>query len=184
MIQSSLHAASAYRSVGLQTKAAGHDPYQLVVLMFETVLEDIHKARGAIQQSDLALKIKHIDRAIRIIQEGLRTSLDLDNGGDLAANLAALYDYAVVRLAQANARNDESALAEVAGLIEPLLDGWRQIGPNAQPAEAAAAAAPQATAAKPAPNVTPLPQAPRRPAPVGAYASVAAYAKTAVTAGA
>lgn len=185
MIQTSLNAASAYRSVGLQTKATSHDPHQLVVLMFETLLEDINKARGAIPRNDLALKIKHIDRAIRIIQEGLRTSLDLDNGGELAANLASLYDYAVVRLAQANAQNDESILAQVAGLIEPILDGWKQIGPNAASSPALAAVTGQEP--KPAPLAAPQqPAAPAAPArrPMGAYASVAAYGKTAAAAGA
>lgn len=184
MITHSMNAASVYRSVGLQTKAASQDPYQLVVLMFETVLEDINKARGGIQQRDVLLKIKHIDRAIRIIQEGLRTSLDLDNGGELAGNLASLYEYAVVRLAQANAKNDEAILMEVASLIEPVLDAWKQIGPNAdtQPdssPQTLSPVVPSPVAA--APNVHPLPTTPRRP--VGAYASVAAYGKSAVAAG-
>jgi flagellin-specific chaperone FliS len=36
-----------------------------------------------------------------------------------------------LRLAQANARNDEESLLECAALIEPISSAWAQIAPNA-----------------------------------------------------
>ena len=143
----SLKAAAAYRSVGLETRAPQHDQHQLVVMMYETVLECLAMARGAIEKNDTPTKIKQLNKAIRIVQEGLLTSLDLDNGGELAANLSALYDYCVLRMTQANAANDAAALAEVAGLIRPLADAWKQLrsGPPAADASAPAASASPAT---------------------------------------
>lgn len=173
-----LNAASAYQSVGLQTRAAANDPHQLVHMMFEAVIENINKARGAIQQGDVQLKIKHIDHAIRIIQEGLITSLDHDNGGELAGNLASLYDYAVIRLVQANAKNDVRMLAEVVDLIAPLLEAWKQMRPESMDQRQVDLAPGAAT---PAPTQAPSAAAPRRP--VGAYASVAAYGRVAAPAG-
>ncbi len=139
----SLKAAAAYRSVGLETRAQEHDQHQLVVMMYETVLECLAKARGALEQGDTVTKVEQINKALRIVQEGLRTSLDLDNGGELAANLAALYDYCVLRMTQANAANDPAALAEVANLIRPLADAWKQMrsGPPAADAPTPAASA-------------------------------------------
>lgn len=121
------NATSAYRNVSLETRSVSHDPYQLVNMMFESVLESLVISRGAIESGDLTLKLKHINKAIRIIQEGLRTSLDLDNGGELAQNLAALYDYVVIRLTQANASNDVKMLQEVAELIKPISEAWSQM---------------------------------------------------------
>lgn len=121
------NATSAYRTVSLETRSVTHDPYQLVNMMFESVLESLAISRGAIESGDLALKLKHINKAIRIVQEGLRTSLDLDNGGELAQNLAALYDYVVIRLTQANASNDVKMLQEVAELIKPVSEAWAQM---------------------------------------------------------
>lgn len=120
-------AASAYRNVGLQTRAPQQDQYQLVVMMFEAVLENLNRARGAIEQHDIPTKIDCITKAMRIVQEGLRTSLDLENGGELAANLANLYDYCVMRMTQANAGNDTSMLLEVAGLIQQVADAWKEL---------------------------------------------------------
>lgn len=67
-------------------------------------------------------------RAVRILEEGLIPALDLAHGGDLAANLKGLYGYCSLRLTEANLRNDEAALADVLRVIEPVADGWKQIG--------------------------------------------------------
>lgn len=69
--------------------------------------------------------------AVRILEEGLKGGLNLQEGGELAGNLLELYNYCVLRLTQANARNDDKALDEVVRLISPLADGWKQIGSNA-----------------------------------------------------
>ena len=74
------------------------------------------------------VKCAQIGRAVRILDEGLKASLNLDAGGDLAANLHDLYAYAMVRLTQANLRNDAASLDEVERLIRPLRDAWATIG--------------------------------------------------------
>ena len=158
MTPPSLRAAAAYRNVAIDSRAQQHDQYQLVVMMFETTLECLAAARGAIQQGDVELKIKKIGQAIRIVQEGLRTSLDMDNGGELAANLASLYDYCVLRMTQANASNDEAKLEEVANLIKPVAEAWNQM----RSGQNEAAPAPAATTTVDTAPAQPAP-APRRP---------------------
>jgi flagellar secretion chaperone FliS len=150
-----LKGASAYRSVGLETHSATHDQYALVNLMFDTVFECIVKAKGAIEAGDINGKIAHISKAVRIIQEGLRTSLDLERGGELAANLDALYDYSLLRLTMANATNDATKLAEVSDLLRPVADAWKQMRerPPGNVAEATASE-PRATVAPNLPNKT------------------------------
>ncbi len=141
---------SAYRAVDINTRNVSQDQHELVAMMFDGVIESVTRAKGAIINPDLSTKVSEIARAMRILQEGLRTSLDLDNGGELAQNLANLYDYCVVRLTQANAQNSVEALDEVAGLIKPLADAWRQMR-NGTTAQATAEANPSdaAPAAKP-----------------------------------
>lgn len=55
------------------------------------------------------------------------TGLDTIDGGPLAGNLQALYDYALRRLILANARNDDAIFFEVQSLIEPVAHGWKAI---------------------------------------------------------
>ncbi len=147
---------SAYRDVDIHTRSVQPDQYELVVLMFEGVLESVMRAKGAIQQADTPTKIAEINRAMRILQEGLRTSLDLENGGELAANLANLYDYCVMRLTQANASNSIDMLDEVANLIKPVAEAWKEMRGGANPSGATQLA----RAAKPA---TPEPTPPKAP---------------------
>lgn len=131
MNRSSFRATQAYSNVGVQTRAGKQDPYALALLMFEGVLESVAAAQGAIAAQDVNAKVKHIGRAVRILQEGLRTSLDMEQGGELAQNLASLYDYCILRLTQANANNNAEWVAEVGELIRPIEDAWRQMrGPN------------------------------------------------------
>ena len=143
-------ATSAYRAVDLQTQTVSHDQYQLVVMMFESTLEAIARAKGALHEQDVVTKVAQINRAMRIIQEGLRTSLDLENGGELAANLANLYDYCVMRLTQANASNSIVMLDEVANLIKPVAEAWKELrGGASNSAESTQAQAAKLEAAEP-----------------------------------
>lgn len=147
MTTPTLKAASAYKNVGLQTRAVQHDQYQLVVMMFEGALENLNRARGAMEQGQVVAKIEHITKAMRIVQEGLRTSLDMDNGGELAANLANLYDYCVMRMTQANASNDANMLLEVSGLLQQVADAWKELRPGSVATTEAAIAPTQAAPA-------------------------------------
>ena len=120
--------ASAYKKVGVETSVARANPHDLVNMLFDGLLLAIGSARAAMQRGDIKSKCQQCVIAVRIMEEGLKCSLDLQQGGQLAANLNDLYGYCVVRLTQANARNDDAALAEVVALIEPVASGWKEIG--------------------------------------------------------
>jgi flagellar protein FliS len=103
------------------------DPHKLVRLLFDALLVAIGSSKLAIQRKDVAAKVKHISHAIRILEEGLIAPLDMEKGGEIAANLKNLYDYCVMRLIRANVGSDEAMLDEVRSLLEPVIDGWAQI---------------------------------------------------------
>jgi flagellar protein FliS len=50
--------------------------------------------------------------------------------------LRRLYAYLVLRLTQANLRNDDDALDECRGLVLPLQQAWASIAPQADAAAA------------------------------------------------
>lgn len=120
--------ASAYRKVGVETSVDQANPHHLVGMLFEGLVQALGSAKAALQRGDIKAKCQQIVLAVRILEEGLKCGLNLEQGGELAQNLDRLYGYCVVRLTQANARNDVAALEEVLRLVEPLADGWRQIG--------------------------------------------------------
>jgi flagellar protein FliS len=120
-------AASAYASVNLESRANSSAGVDLVILLMEGVLDRIKLAKLAIGQRDISQKVKHLNKALEIISEGLRAHLDVAAGGEIARNLDDLYAYCSVRLLHANARNDVAALDEISNLLNPLLGAWTAI---------------------------------------------------------
>ena len=123
-------AANAYQRINIETSMHTIDQHQLVSLLYEGVLNSIATARGAMARGDVVGKVNAISKALRIIEEGLSTALDRVDGGELASNLGALYDYCTQRLILANARNDDAMMQEVMKLIEPVAQGWNEIKKN------------------------------------------------------
>lgn len=118
--------ASVYKRVAVETGVQAADSHRLVGMLFDGLLQAVAAARGAMERGDLVAKGEQIGKAVRIVEEGLKAGLD-PAGGEMARNLGALYDYSVRRLTEANLRNDAKALAEVAGLIEPVAQAWQDI---------------------------------------------------------
>ena len=123
-------AANAYQRINVETSMHTIDQHQLVSLLYEGVLSSVALARGAMARGDVLGKCNAIDKAIRIIDEGLTTALDREDGGELAQNLSALYDYSLRRLITANARNNADMLLEVQQIFEPIAQGWNEMKKN------------------------------------------------------
>lgn len=121
---------SAYRSVNVDSSVASADPHQLIMLLFDGALAAIALARGEMDRRNIAAKGKSISKAIDIIENGLKASLNMEAGGDLSEKLDGLYDYMILRLLQANLKNDVSALDEVAGLLGEIQGAWVGIRPQ------------------------------------------------------
>ena len=122
------HFANAYRQIGVETGVSSASPHQLVLMLYDGLLESIGRARAAMTGGVVELKCAQISRAVRILEEGLIAGLDLDAEGEIAQNLCNLYCYAAVQLTRSNLRNDPALLHEVEGLIRPLRDAWAAIG--------------------------------------------------------
>ena len=128
MFGASSNPINAYKKVSLETAVATASPHQLIVLLFEGARQAVIVARSGIEAGDTPQKGKAITKAIDIILNGLRASLSLEEGGDLAQNLYALYDYMARRLLQANLNNDTAALDEVLSLLSEIHGAWIAIG--------------------------------------------------------
>ena len=126
--------AGAYARVGVETSAMSATPHQLITMLFEGASTAIGLARHYMTVGDIPAKSGAISKAIGIVEEGLKASLDPDAGGPegaaLTANLSALYDCVVQRLLYANLRNDPNWLDQAEELLENVASAWRAIGQN------------------------------------------------------
>ena len=96
----------AYAQIGVESAVMSASQQQLVTMLFDGVLSALVRARLFMQDNNQQGKGVSLSKAINIIENGLRVSLDEDSKDELTQNLIALYSYMVRRLLQANLRND------------------------------------------------------------------------------
>lgn len=121
------NAVDAYHHVGVDVSIRTASPHRLILLLFDGAIKAVANAQFHMNVHDVAKKGVAISKAIAIIDEGLRLSLDIKAGGELAESLGALYEYMCHRLMQANLKNDVSVLEEVSGLLVGLREAWAAI---------------------------------------------------------
>ena len=144
-------AIKTYANVGLESGVTAADPHKLILLLYQGALLAISSAKHQILQKDIPAKGQSISKAVSIIDQGLKLSLDKSVGGDLAQNLSDLYGYMSQRLIIANLKNDTAILDEVSGLLADLEGAWEEIRPQVLSAQRGATSQPQAAPAKQAP---------------------------------
>ena len=69
------------------------------------------------------MKRQSIDRAVAIVQH-LQSTLDMDQGKEVAADLDRLYTYITSRIRDASGKLEVAPLEEAAKLLTVLLSGW------------------------------------------------------------
>lgn len=130
--------ANAYAKVGLETGVVAASPHQLIVMLYEGAELAVRMAIKHMNEGDNAKKSVAVSKASTIIVEGLRAALDLQQGGEIAERLDALYDYMNQRLMLTHVKNETAPLEEVLGLLQELHGAWKEIVPPTTPSPLAA----------------------------------------------
>jgi flagellar protein FliS len=118
--------AQQYGKVAVGSEVAFASPHRLVQMLMEGALEKVATAKGHMSRKEYEAKGAHINWAISII-DGLRGSLNMQEGGEMANNLDSLYAYMVRRLAEANVNNEIAILDEVSSLLLEIKSAWDAI---------------------------------------------------------
>jgi flagellar protein FliS len=113
---------AAYKDNSVSTQNKG----RLIVLLYEGAIKFMKLAIKELEAGNNEAKGQYINRAMDIITE-LNAILDMEKGGEIAANLRKLYMFMNNRLAQANIKRDANMIRDVIKLMEELNQGWRAI---------------------------------------------------------
>lgn len=125
--------ASTYAKVGLETGVVASTPHQLIVMLFDGALVALRAGVSHMKAGEIQKKGMAISKAILIVENGLRASLDKNAGGQIAESLDALYEYMGRRMLFANVSNQPDVLEEVITLLTDLKTAWDAIGPQVNP---------------------------------------------------
>jgi flagellar secretion chaperone FliS len=130
--------AAQYRAVSNHGLVADASPARLVQIMYEEVLTQLIIAQGCMGRisnnlplNEIVAKGKAMSKAIRLINQ-LNSTLDMERGAEIAANLRSLYVYMLARLTLANATLDASIVGEVIVLVRKVKSGWDGIVTDAR----------------------------------------------------
>ncbi|MGK5015867.1 flagellar export chaperone FliS [Janthinobacterium sp. HLS12-2] len=118
-----------YHAVNLDAQTSRASPVELVLVLTDGLLEELARARGHIVGKRYEQKAISLDKCTQIIN-GLSSSLDFDNGGEVVVNLARLYDYCVARLYTAGIKLDPTLIDEVTTLMTTIKRGWIGVQAN------------------------------------------------------
>ena len=140
-------AAHAY----LQTQVTTTSPGNILILLYDGAIKFLNRAKEGLAANDMAAKGIAISKTLDIINE-LDSTLNLDKGGELAANLHNLYFFCNSRLVMANLKKDAKMIDEVIKILAGLRSAYAEIVslPEAQAAAQTTAANMHPTAVMPA----------------------------------
>jgi flagellar protein FliS len=99
---------------------------ELVSILYEYATMSVQDARQSLASGDVTGRARAVTKAIAIVGE-LESSLNHEQGGEIAVNLSKLYRYMRDRLTNANITQTDAPLAEVEALFKTLGEGWKEI---------------------------------------------------------
>ena len=120
-----------YRATKVETAGS----VDLVVMLYQGAVKFIRLAVEALEQDDHKTAHTNFVRAQDIVVE-LLGSLNREAGGQIATQLAGVYDYCFRRLIHANVKKDVVPAQEVLGIFRDLGKAWQQIALQQRQAQA------------------------------------------------
>ncbi|MGY1914569.1 flagellar export chaperone FliS [Blastococcus sp. SYSU DS0973] len=116
--------AASLRARYLGDTVTTASPQHLLVMLYDRLALDLERAHEAAVGGDRPRANEELQHAQAIVME-LLSSLQVDawEGGP---RLAALYNWLISELVQANVKLDGNRIASCRQVVEPLRDAWRQ----------------------------------------------------------
>jgi flagellar protein FliS len=117
-----MNGIAAYHEAAVTTQGKG----RLIVLLYDGAIKFMKLAIKELEAGNYEAKGRHITKAQDIINE-LNAVLDMDAGGEVAANLRKLYCFMNNHLSEANTKCDPQMIREVITMMEELNQSWKTI---------------------------------------------------------
>ena len=130
-----------YRQQQVQHEVEQASPVRLVVLLYDKAMSLLRQAVLHIDRHKVKAKGEALNRVVEIIGE-LTAVLNGEEGGVVAQNLDAMYEFMIRSVTLANLNNDPQPLDGVLRVLEELRKGWQELEQMTQDGEVAAVTSP------------------------------------------
>jgi flagellar secretion chaperone FliS len=119
-------AGARYRNIENATRVEGASPHKLIAILFEELLRAIDATKLAMERGDFARQADRQARALSILQ-ALDASLDVERGGDVAANLSAIYREGRRLIAMGAREKRPDLITRARDMLGEIASAWDQI---------------------------------------------------------
>ena len=117
------YAMNAYSNTQVHSGIMDASPHKLTAMLLSGAMDRLNVARGAVETGDVAKRGEMLGKAISILAQ-LQADLDKEQGGEIADNLEALYDYMIRQLVAASQEKSAAKVDEVLALVNEVKAGW------------------------------------------------------------
>ena len=107
-----------------EMEVASASQEKLVTVVFDQLVVNLERARIAMERQDLELRVTSLSRSRNIVSELLGT-LDFEQGGRIATQLADLYQYMLYELVDIGQRGDVVTMRKLVNVASNLRDGFK-----------------------------------------------------------
>jgi len=132
------------RRIYQDTAVRGATPIELVIVLYDSAIEDMRRALMAMQESDVEARASKIGHALMVLQQ-LQGTLDFEHGGEAARQFEQFYNLMRAKLLEAQMRGSLELMQKQIRYMSEVRDCWTQAQRLLQP-KAALPAAPAACA--------------------------------------
>ncbi|MDD1783275.1 flagellar export chaperone FliS [Enterovibrio sp. ZSDZ35] len=116
----------AYKKVSVDSQLSAASPHKVIQMLMAGAIERLIQGKAAMLQGDIAVKGERLGKALDIIIS-LRTCLSMEDGGEIATNLDALYDFMIRQVTMANRDNLDAPIDDVIDILREIKSAWDQI---------------------------------------------------------
>lgn len=126
MARGQFAAKARYQRVDVSSRVEGADPHELVSMLYEELLRSLDAMALAAERGDYVQRGERQAKALRLIS-GLETSLDFEQGGDIAAGLARIYREARRLTIAAGREGDPAKVRQAREMLSGIAEAWAAI---------------------------------------------------------
>lgn len=114
----------------------GATPIELVVLLFDSAIDDMRRALAAMRGGDIEARSVQIGHAMMVLQQ-LQGTLDFERGGEAARQFEQFYNLVRAKLLEAQIRGSSDLMVQQIGSMAEVRNCWVEAKRLLQPPPAA-----------------------------------------------
>lgn len=101
-------------------------PVRLILMLYEAGIEDLRRISAAMQDNDVQRRTDEAHHFLQVLNQ-LQGSLDMERGGDVAANLERYYGLVRSQLLQAELKNSTEIVQNILSQFLSLHHAWLEV---------------------------------------------------------